>query len=162
LTLVPGGPAIPWPPRDDRFAADAKLALAFAQDEAARLHHNHVGPVHLMVGVACATEGIASVALRELGVTSDRTRYALASVMGRSQSPVLPDEITLTPRAQRVLDISVARSRQRGQSSAASEDLLLAIVEEREHFTTQLLRALSTEPDAVRQRLLELIDSRQQ
>jgi ATP-dependent Clp protease ATP-binding subunit ClpA len=161
LVLVPGGPPIPWPPDDGRFTAEAKLGLAFAQDESVRLAHNHVGPVHLLVGIACADEGIGSLALRELGVSADGTRNALASLMGSGPMPIAPGEITLILRAQRVLDIAVGRSRQRGKSSAASEDVLLALIDEGEHFTTQLMRALGIEPDAVRKRLLELIDERE-
>ncbi len=152
---------MPWPPSGDRFTADAKLALAFAQDEAVRLAHNHVGPVHLLVGVACADEGIGSLALRELGVTSDQTREALASLMASGHTRVAPNEITLIPRAQRVLDIASSRSRQRGEPSTTSEHLLLALIDEGEHFTAQLLRALGIAPDAVRKKLLEFVDRRQ-
>jgi ATP-dependent Clp protease ATP-binding subunit ClpA len=51
LVLVPGGPAIPWPPQDDRLTERAREALRFSQDEAAALNHNHVGPVHLFAGL---------------------------------------------------------------------------------------------------------------
>jgi ATP-dependent Clp protease ATP-binding subunit ClpA len=83
-------------------------------------------------------------------------RHALGSLMGSSGAPLAPDEITLSPRAQRVLDISIHRSRQRGGPSAASEDLLLALIDEREHFTSQILRALNIQPEAVRTKLLDL------
>jgi len=71
-----------------------------------------------------------------------------------------PDDITLTPRAQRVLDISIGESRRRGRPSAASEDLLLALMNEGEHFSKELLRALDIEADAVRKKLAELVDPR--
>jgi len=156
LTLVPGGPAIPWPPSGDRFTAEAKVALTLAQDEAVRLAHNHIGPVHLLVGIASADQGIGTVALRQLGVTSEGTRDALASLMGSGDTPTAPDEVTIIPRAQRVLDIALGHSRRRGAPSTASEDVLLALIDEGEHFTTQLLRALGVESDAVRKKLLEL------
>jgi ATP-dependent Clp protease ATP-binding subunit ClpC len=156
LVLVPGGPSIPWPPSDDRFTAEAKIILALAQEEAMRVGANHLGPVHLLAGMACADQGLGARAVRELGVTSDGARRALASLMGSAGARLAPDDITLAPRAQRVLEIAIGRSRQRGRSSAASEDLLLALVDEGEHFTTQLLRALNIDPDTVRQKLLEL------
>jgi ATP-dependent Clp protease ATP-binding subunit ClpC len=161
LTLVPGGPAMPWPPSGDTFTAEAKLALALAQDEAARLAHNHVGPVHLLVGIACADQGAGGLVLRQLGVTPQGTQDALASLMGSGATPTAPDEITITPRAQRVLDIAIGRSAERGERSAASEDVLLALIQESEHITTQLLRATGVEPDVVRKKVLELVDESQ-
>ena len=160
LRLVPGGSRIPWPPSDDRFTDEAKRALVLAQDEAVRLAHNHVGPVHLLAGIACADQGVGAQALRELGVTSDRTRRALDSLMPSRATALAPDDITLTPRAQRVLDISIAESHQRRRPSAASEDLLLALMNEGEHFSKELLRALDIEADAVRKKLAELVDPR--
>jgi ATP-dependent Clp protease ATP-binding subunit ClpC len=154
--LVPGGPSIPWPPSDDRFSAEAKVILALAQEEAVRVGANHLGPVHLLAGIACADQGLGARTLRDLGVTSDGTRRALAVLMDSGGTRLAPDEITLTPRAQRVLDISVGRSRQRGRPSAGSEDVLLALVDEGEHFATQLLRALNIEPETVRHKLLDL------
>ena len=160
LTLVPGGPAMPWPPSGDTFTAEAKLALAVAQDEAARLAHNHVGPVHLLVGIACADQGAGSLVLRQLGVTAQGTRDALAFLMGSGGTPTAPGEVTIIPRAQRVLDVAIGRSAQRGEPSAGSEDVLLALIQEGEHITTQLLRAVGVEPDLVRKRVLELVDER--
>ena len=158
LVLVPGGSRIPWPPNDDRFTAEAKRALVLAQQEAVRLAHNHVGPVHLLAGIACADQGVGAHALRELGVTSDGTRHALDLLMPSRGAALAPNEITLTPRAQRVLDISIDESRQRGRPSTASEDLLLALVNEGEHFSKELLRALDIEADAVRKKMAELVD----
>lgn len=155
LTLVPGGAAMPWPPRGNRFSTQAQRALARAQDEAVRLLHNHVGPVHLLAGIGCADAGVGTEVLRDLGASAERVREALTSVMARGEEPFAPEDITLIPHAQRVLDLAVARSRKRGQSSATSEDLLFALVEEHEHFTTQLLGALGLEPSAIRQRLLD-------
>ena len=156
LVLAPGGSSIPWPPTDDHVTAEAKVILALAQEEAVRLGHNHLGPVHLLAGIACADQGPGVRTLRELGVTADGTRRALALLMGSGGTALAPDQITLTPRAQRVLDIAVGRSRQQGRTSAGSEDVLLALVDEGEHFATQLLRALNIEPETVRRKLLEL------
>jgi ATP-dependent Clp protease ATP-binding subunit ClpC len=149
-----------WPPGDDLFTADAKLGLARAQDEAVRLAHNHVGPVHLLVGIVCADAGLGGRALRELGANSDRTRDALASLMGHGETRIAPDEVTLIPRSQRVLDLAMGRSRQRGERSAASEDVLLALLDEDEHFTTQLLRTVGIDPADIRTRVQELMDTR--
>ena len=157
LTLVPGGPAMPWPPSGDQFSAESKRAFSLAQDEAVRLAHNHVGPVHLFVGIACAAEGLGH-ALGEIGITPQASRDALAAMMGSGETPMPPGEITLIPHTQRVLDIAIGRSRQRGAPSAGSEDLLLGLIDEGEHFTTKLLRAIGVAPDAVRRTALEWID----
>lgn len=148
---------MPWPPSGDQFSAEAKRAFSLAQDEAVRLAHNHVGPVHLFVGIACAAEGLGH-ALGEIGVTPQASRDALASVMGTGETRLPPDEVTLIPHAQRVLDIAIGRSRQRRAPSAGSEDVLLALIDEGEHFTAELLRTIAVAPDAVRRTALEWID----
>jgi ATP-dependent Clp protease ATP-binding subunit ClpA len=154
LVLRPGGASVPWPPQDDRLAQDAKRALSSAQDEAARLDHNHIGPVHLLMGLVCEGEGLAARTLAELGVTSEGARAALESTMGRSAEPIAASDITVTPRAQRVIDMAKYGSRRLGHDTTATEHLLLALIDENEHFTRRLLDALGVDQDNVRTRTL--------
>ena len=150
----PGGSSVPWPPKDSRHADDLKHALLSAQDEAARLGHNHIGPVHLLVGALSAAEGPAAHALGALSVTAQAARQALESIIGRGEAPFPLADITLTPHAQRVIEMANYESRRLAHATTATVHLLLALLEEREHRIMQVLAALGVDPADARDRLL--------
>lgn len=152
--MRPGGRSIPWPPEDDRLADGTKRALALAQDEAARLGHNHVGPLHLLMGLVPESEGVAAETLAALGVTLDRARQGLATTMGRSEGGIDAADITLVPRAQRVIEMAMYESRRLGRATTATEHLLLALLYEKETLSMRLLDALGVDAEEVRVRTL--------
>jgi ATP-dependent Clp protease ATP-binding subunit ClpA len=154
FVMVPGGASIPWPPQDDQFTDQAKRALAFAQDEAARLNHNHIGAVHILVGAIRVEEGLPARVFADLGVTMDQVRQALASTMGRSESPIDASDITLTPRGKNMMERAVHESRRLMHPAAGPEHLVLAVGREPEHFRTVLLASLELDPAEVLRRLL--------
>lgn len=155
LVLVPGGPTIPWPPQEGRFTDEAKRALGFAQDEAARFNHNHVGPVHIFVGLVRENEGLPARIFADLGVTLDRARDALTSIMGRSEAPTAESDITLIPRAQRVMDIAKYESRRMAHPVTGSEHLLLAVVRDGDGMTSRVIESLGLDLKDVRARILQ-------
>ena len=152
--MVPGGASIPWPPQDDHYTGEAKRALAFAQDEAARLNHNHIGAVHILVGAVRVEEGLPARIFADLGVTIDQLRDALTATMGRSESPIEASDITLTPHGKNMMERAVHESRRLVHPAAGPEHLLLAVVREPEHFSTPLLASLELDPAEVRRRIL--------
>jgi ATP-dependent Clp protease ATP-binding subunit ClpA len=154
FVMVPGGASIPWPPQDDQFNDQAKRALAFAQDEAARLNHNHIGAVHVLVGSVRVEEGLAARVFADFGVTVERVREALESTMGRGESPIDATDITLTPHGKNMMERAVHESRRLVHPAAGPEHLLLAVVREGETFSEHLLAALELDPAAVRKRIL--------
>src|SRR2546426_1519373 len=93
LVMVPGGEPMPWPPEDPRFTEPARRALGFAQDEAARLNHNHIGAPHVFVGAVREPGAVARPLLDRLSVTLDGARAALEAVMGASPDPNAPKEL---------------------------------------------------------------------
>jgi ATP-dependent Clp protease ATP-binding subunit ClpA len=151
--MVPGGDSIPWPPQDDQYTDQAKRALAFAQHEAARLNHNHIGAVHILVGALRVEEGMPARIFADLGVTVDQVREALASLMGRSESPIEASDITLTPHGKNMMERAIHESRRLVHPAAGPEHLLLAVVREPEHFSTPLLSSLELDPAEVRRRI---------
>lgn len=153
FVMVPGGDSIPWPPQDDQYTDQAKRALAFAQDEAARLNHNHIGAVHILVGALRVEEGMPARIFADLGVTVDQVREALASLMGRSESPIEASDITLTPHGKNMMERAIHESRRLVHPAAGPEHLLLAVVREPEHFSTPLLSSLELDPAEVRRRI---------
>ena len=154
LVMVPGGASIPWPPQDDQYTGQAKRALAFAQDEAARLNHNHIGAVHILVGAVRVEDGQPARIFADLGVTIDQLRDALTATMGRSESPIDPSDITLIPSAKNIMERAVHESRRLVHPAAGPEHLLLAAVRQPEHFSTPLLASLELDPAEVRRRIL--------
>jgi ATP-dependent Clp protease ATP-binding subunit ClpA len=152
--MVPGGASIPWPPQDDQYTDQAKRALAFAQDEAARLNHNHIGAVHILVGAVRVEDGLPARIFADLGVTIDQLRDALTSMMGRSETPIDASDITLTPRGQRVMDIAIHESRRLIHGATGTEHLLLAVVREREGFSSRLLASLALDPERLCEAIL--------
>jgi ATP-dependent Clp protease ATP-binding subunit ClpA len=154
FVMVPGGASIPWPPQDDQYTEQAKRALAFAQDEAARLNHNHIGAVHILVGAARVEHGLPKRVFADLGVTIDRLLDALTSTMGRSESPIDASDITLTPYGKNMMERAVHESRRLVHPAAGPEHLVLAVVREPEHFSTQLLASLELNAAEVRGRIL--------
>ncbi len=154
FVMVPGGASIPWPPQDDQYTDQAKRALAFAQDEAARLNHNHIGAVHILVGAVRVEGGLPARIFADLGVTIDQVRDALTTTMGRSESPIAASDITLTPHGTNVMQRAVHESRRLVHPAAGPEHLLLAAVREPEHFSTPLLASLELDPAEVRRRIL--------
>ena len=151
FVMVPGGEGVPWPPQNDQYADGAKRALSFAQDEAARLNHNHVGPVHLLVGAVREEQGLPARIFADMGVTFDQVRKALLSTMGRGESPIDASDITLAPHAQRVIDVAVHDSRRLMHPATDTEHLLLAVLREGETFSSRLLDSLGLD----REKLLD-------
>lgn len=137
---------MPWPPADPTFSEDLRRALEFAQDEAARLGHNHVGPAHLLMGIIREGGSRSAKTLVARGASLERARRELEHLMGRSEDPTAPEDITVTPRASRVLDLASydAEARQRREVSTA-DDLYDALERENEHITNALLRSLGAE-----------------
>jgi ATP-dependent Clp protease ATP-binding subunit ClpA len=153
FVMAPGGEGVPWPPQNDQYTDGAKRALSFAQDEAARLDHNHVGPIHLLVGAVREEHGLPARIFAEMGVTVDQLRKALLSTMGRGAGPIDPSDITLTPHSQRVIDVAVHESRRLMHPATDTEHLLLAVIREGETFSSRVLDSLGLD----REKLLETI-----
>ena len=151
--MVPGGEGIPWPPQNDQYTNGAKRALSFAQDEAARLDHNHVGPVHLLVGAVREELRLPARMFADMGVTLVQVREAVLSTMGRGESAIDASDITLTPHAQRVIDVAVHESRRLMHQATDTEHLLLAVLREGETFSSRVLDSLGLD----REKLLETV-----
>jgi ATP-dependent Clp protease ATP-binding subunit ClpC len=149
VIFLPGGERIPWPPSDDRLSEGLRSALASAQDHAARLGHNHVGPVHLLLGLVGQTGEPAGRHLEESGVTLESALAAMDSVMGPSTEPIEPEDITIVPRSQRVMDIARREASKLERVSTGTEHLLSALLLENEHFTKRLFAALGVDTAAL-------------
>ena len=149
---------MPWPPEDPRFTVQARRALGFAQDEAARLNHNHIGAPHVFVGAVRAPGAMARPLFDRLSVTLDGARTALEAVMGASPDPIAPTDITLSPRGQRVMEFAMHHARRLHHDRAGTEHLLLATAYEHDGVMPRLLERLGLDEAGFAAQLLAEMD----
>lgn len=155
--LVPGGEKTPWPP--DGFDPRASRALEFAQDEAARLNHNHVGGMHLLVGVIGAGESVAAGTLSDLGLDLVKMREVMGWTFGMGDTPIGPEDITLIPSAQNIVERAIYEARRMHHPVARTEHLLIALMRYNRIFLTPyVLERLGLDPNEVIRRTLAQLE----
>jgi ATP-dependent Clp protease ATP-binding subunit ClpA len=134
--------------RFDKFTEKAKLTLMFAQVEAKQMNHNYIGTEHLLLALV-ATDGLAGKVLAELGVGLGEAREAVLYVVGRGETPVKGD-VSLTPRAKRAIELSMAEARRLGHNHIGTEHLLLGLVAEGEGVAAGVLESIGAGLEQVR------------
>lgn len=142
----------------DRFTDRARRAVVLAQEEAARLGHDNIGTEHLLLGLTSEGEGIAAVALTELGITLPRVREQVEALMGRGE-PSRDTGIPFTPRARKVLELSLREALQQHQSVIGTEHLLLGLTREPESVAARVLDQLGTDLSRVRSQVLQGLEA---
>jgi ATP-dependent Clp protease ATP-binding subunit ClpA len=133
----------PYGPADyfDRFTERARNILAHAREEAQRLRRNWIGPEHLLLGLAREDEGVAAKVLSNFGVDPAKVRSAVEAVIGHGEQDVL-GEPGITPRAKKVLELSVDEAHRLGHHYIGTEHLLLALIREGESVAAGVLESL--------------------
>jgi len=145
--------------RLDKFTERAKKVLVYAQDEATRFNHSDVGTEHLLLGLVREGESVTAQVLKDLGVELNEVRGAVELTVGRSERMVVGD-LTLTPRAVRVLELSSEEARWLGYNSIGTEHLLLGLVHEDESGAADVLRRLGLSLQEVRSHVTPLASRR--
>jgi ATP-dependent Clp protease ATP-binding subunit ClpC len=141
-------------------AERSQRVLGLARDEALRLHHEYVGTEHILLGIAGEASGIASEALSSFGVTLDRIRSGVATIIGLGPPSASPEDRGVTPRAKRVIGCAQDEAAQRGTSQVEPEHLLLGVTREVQGVAAQVLRDLHASPESVREKLTGLLDQK--
>jgi ATP-dependent Clp protease ATP-binding subunit ClpC len=139
----------------ERFTDGARRGVVFAQDEARELNHSYIGTEHLLLGLMRDTEGVAAQALQELGIRRDAVREQVAEIAGRGERPP-SGHIPFTPRAKKVLELSLRESLQLNQGYIGTEHILLGLVGEGEGVAAQVLVKLGGSLTRVRDKVIEL------
>lgn len=143
--------------RLSKFTEGAKMVLGYAQDEATRFNHDHIGTEHLLLGLLGEREGVAAQALTNLGVELRTVRHAVDLVVGRGERAVVGD-VPLTPRAKRVIEFSIDEERRVGHTHhLGTGHLLLGLVREGEGIAAGLLESLGVNLDEVRAQVEQLL-----
>jgi hypothetical protein len=133
----------------ERFTERARQAVMLAQQEARLQRHNYIGTEHILLGLVLEGDGVAARALESLGVTLDGARSRLVALVGEGVE-VNEGQIPFTPRAKKVMELSLRESLSLGHNHIATEHILLALVRENEGVAARILLDFGAEADKIR------------
>jgi ClpA/ClpB-like protein len=145
-------------PMFERFTDRARRAVVLAQEEAAGLNHNYIGTEHLLLGLIHEGKGVAAKALESLGISLESVRREVEETVGQGQSPPT-GHIPFTPRAKKVLELSLREAMGLGHNYIGTEHILLGLIREGEGVAAQVLAKLGADLnlDRVRQQVIRLL-----
>src|ERR1700685_2309882 len=143
----------------ERFTDRARNVVVLAQQEARLLKHNYIGTEHILLGLVRESDGLAAKALEALGIGLDAVREQVEEIIGRGQkSP--SGHIPFTPRAKKVLELSLREAVQFGHNYIGTEHILLGLIREGDGVAAQVLVQLGAALDRVRQQVINLLHGR--
>ncbi|WP_454293688.1 ATP-dependent Clp protease ATP-binding subunit [Salana multivorans] len=140
----------------ERFTDRARRVVVLAQDEARMLNHNYIGTEHILLGLIHEGEGVAAKALESLGISLDVVRQQVVDIIGEGQQAPT-GHIPFTPRAKKVLELSLREALQLGHNHIGTEHILLGLIREGEGVAAQVLGNLGADLGRVRQQVLQLL-----
>jgi len=140
----------------ERFTDRARSVVVFAQEEARMLNHDYIGTEHILLGLIHEGEGVAAKALESLGISLEAVRSQVEEIIGRRDSAPT-SHIPFTPRAKKVLELSLREAIQLGHNYIGTEHILLGLIREGEGVAAQVLQKLGAELKRVRQKVTELL-----
>ncbi len=143
----------------ERFTDRAKRVVVLAQVEARRLNHDYIGTEHLVLGLVAEEEGVAARALSELGISVENLRHEVEAAVGSGAAPPT-GHIPFTPRAKKVLELSLREAETLGHNSVGTEHMLLGLVAVGEGVAVEALSRLDATPPRVREEVLRLLPGR--
>ncbi|MBK7721206.1 MAG: ATP-dependent Clp protease ATP-binding subunit [Austwickia sp.] len=140
----------------ERFTDRARRVVVLAQEEARMLNHNYIGTEHILLGLIHEGEGVAAKALESLGISLDVVRQQVQEIIGQGQQAPT-GHIPFTPRAKKVLELSLREALQLGHSYIGTEHILLGLIREGEGVAAQVLVKLNADLNRVRQQVIQLL-----
>jgi ATP-dependent Clp protease ATP-binding subunit ClpC len=140
----------------ERFTDRARRVVVLAQDEARLLNHNYIGTEHILLGLLREGEGAAAQALNGLGLSLDGVRKQVEQIIGQGQQ--IPDgHIPFTPRAKKVLELSLREALQLGHDYIGTEHVLLGLLREGEGVAAQVLVKVGADREKVRRQVIQVL-----
>ncbi len=144
----------------ERFTDRARRVVVLAQEEARLLNHNYIGTEHILLGLIHEGEGVAAKALESLNISLDAVREQVQEMIGPGpQAPT--GHIPFTPRAKKVLELSLREALQLGHNYIGTEHILLGLIREGEGVAAQVLGKLGADLNRVRQQVIQLLSGYQ-
>jgi ATP-dependent Clp protease ATP-binding subunit ClpC len=140
----------------EKFTDKARRVVVLAQEEAKLLNHNYIGTEHILLGLIHEGEGVAAKALESLNINLDSVREQVQEIIGQGQQAP-SGHIPFTPRAKKVLELSLREALQLGHSYIGTEHLLLGLIREGEGVAAQVLTKLGADTNRVRQQVIQLL-----
>ena len=144
----------------ERFTERARQVVVLAQEEARTLKHNYIGTEHILLGLIHEGEGVAAKALESLGISLEAVRSQVEEIIGQGGSSP-SGHIPFTPRAKKVLELSLREALQLGHNYIGTEHILLGLIREGEGVAAQVLVKLGAELTRVRQQVIQLLSGYQ-
>jgi ATP-dependent Clp protease ATP-binding subunit ClpC len=140
----------------ERFTDRARRVVVLAQEEARLLNHNYIGTEHLLLGLIHEGQGVAATSLESLGISLEAVRGQVEEIIGQGQSAPT-GHIPFTPRAKKVLELSLREAKQLGHNYIGTEHILLGLIREGEGVAAQVLVKLGAGLDRVRQQVIHVL-----
>jgi len=144
----------------ERFTDRARRVVVLAQEEARMLNHNYIGTEHILLGLIHEGEGVAAKGLEALGISREGVRSQVEEIIGQGQQAP-SGHIPFTPRAKKVLELSLREALQLGHSYIGTEHILLGLIREGEGVAAQVLVKLGADLNRVRQQVIQLLSGYQ-
>src|SRR5438128_2479572 len=140
----------------ERFTDRARRVVVLAQEEARMLNHNYIGTEHLLLGLIHEGEGVAAKALESMNISLEGVRQQVEEIIGQGQAAPT-GHIPFTPRAKKVLELSLREPLQLGHNYIGTEHILLGLIREGEGVAAQVLVKLGADLSRVRQQVIQLL-----
>ena len=140
----------------ERFTDRARRVVVLAQDEARSLEHNYIGTEHILLGLIREGEGVAAKALEMANISLKGVRDQVIEIIGKGENDS-KDHIPFTPRAKKVLELSMREALQLGHNYIGTEHILLGLIREGEGVANQVLTNLGADLESIRQNVIHLL-----
>jgi len=141
----------------DRFTDRARKVMNLAKQEAQRLNHEYIGTEHILLGLIQEGSGVAASVLKNLGIDMKKIRSEIEKIVKGSPTMVTMGSLPFTPRAKKVLELSLEEASQLGHNYIGTEHLLLGLIKENEGIAARVLTNLGVKLEEVREEVLEFL-----
>ncbi|MDR1118374.1 MAG: ATP-dependent Clp protease ATP-binding subunit [Bifidobacteriaceae bacterium] len=141
----------------ERFTDRARRVIVLAQEEARLLNHNCLGTEHILLGLIHEGEGVAAKALEAIGMSLESVRGQVREIIGEGQQTPTGSHIPFTPRAKRVLELTLREALQLGHNYIGTEHILLGLIREGEGVAARVLIKLGADLGRLRQQVIEML-----
>ena len=146
-------------PAFNRFTERARKVILLAKEEAKKLNHDYIGTEHILLGLIKEGEGVAAAVLNSLGLEAGAIREEVEKLVQPGPATVMSDDIPFTPRAKKVIELSMDEARNLGHNYIGTEHLLLGLIREGDGVASQVLVNMGLDLKSVRDEVLNLLGS---
>src|SRR5262245_18173919 len=141
----------------DRFTDRAKKVMSYARQEAQKFNHEYIGTEHVLLGLVQEGSGVAANVLKHMSVDLEKIRHEVEKIVKTGPTTVTMGQLPFTPRAKKVLELSMEEASQLSHNYIGTEHLLLGLIKENEGIAAQVLMNLGVKLEDVREEVLEFL-----